>query len=444
MAIYMPIVSEFKSTGIDKAKKEFKSLEGAGAKAGFLIRKAAIPATAAIGALAAGLFDAARGAMEDEAAATELARSLRQTAGATEEVIKANEDWITQQGILLGVSDAQLRPALSKLARATGDVSKAQRIATQAMDIAAATGKPLETVTEALSKALGGNMTALSRLAPEFRNMVKEGKSFDEIMAAMSVTMGGAATEAANTAEGQFKRFGLAMDETKESIGAALLPAIEAVLPYLNKFATWAQQNPQTFLIIAGALGAIAGSIVAINIAMSLNPITAIAAGIIALGAALVLAYNKFEGFRNIVNAVFDGLKAGVALAIDNFKMMLNVWKTVFNGIARLWNSTLGELSVKIPDIPGLPGRGQTFGIPKIPMLADGGLVQRPTLAVVGESGPEVVIPLDRLGAMAGGGGMNITVNAGLVSTPDQIGQEIIQAIQKAQRRSGVVFAPAL
>jgi 4-hydroxy-3-methylbut-2-enyl diphosphate reductase IspH len=41
------------------------------------------------------------------------------------------------------------------------------------------------------------------------------------------------------------------------------------------------------------------------------------------------------------------------------------------------------------------------------------------------------------------GGGITITVNAGLVSTPDQIGQEIIQAIQKAQRRSGVVFAPA-
>ena len=75
-----------------------------------------------------------------------------------------------------------------------------------------------------------------------------------------------------------------------------------------------------------------------------------------------------------------------------------------------------------------------------IPFMAQGGVVTSPTLAVIGEAGPEAVIPLDRMGGM---GGMNITVNAGLVSTPDQIGQEIIQAIQKAQRRSGPVFAPA-
>jgi hypothetical protein len=141
------------------------------------------------------------------------------------------------------------------------------------------------------------------------------------------------------------------------------------------------------------------------------------------------------------VNAIFDGLKAGVALAIDNFMMLLNVWKNVFNGLARIWNNTLGKLDISIPDIPGLPGRGKSFGIPNIPYLADGGIVTGPTLALIGEAGPEAVVPLDRYN---GGGGMNITVNAGLVSTPDQIGQEIIQAIQKAQRRSGVVFQPAL
>jgi hypothetical protein len=78
-----------------------------------------------------------------------------------------------------------------------------------------------------------------------------------------------------------------------------------------------------------------------------------------------------------------------------------------------------------------------------IPMFANGGIVTSPTLGIIGEAGPEAVIPLNRLGDMGMGGGMNITVNAGLVSTPDQIGQEIIQAIQKAQRRSGPVFAPA-
>jgi hypothetical protein len=77
-------------------------------------------------------------------------------------------------------------------------------------------------------------------------------------------------------------------------------------------------------------------------------------------------------------------------------------------------------------------------------MLAEGGIVTGPTLAMIGEgNGPEAVIPLSRMGEFGMGGGMNITVQAGLISTPDQIGMEIIAAIQKAQRRSGTVFAPA-
>ena len=408
MAINIPIITDFDGKGIQRARKEFDQLEGAGAKAGFVLKKAMLPATAAIGALGVALFDAAKGAIADEAASAELARSLKQTTGATDAVIESTENWITQQGKLLGIADDELRPVLSKLARATGDVTRAQELATQAMDIAAATGKPLSSVTDALTKALGGNMTALGKLAPEFREMVKEGASFDDIMAEMALTMGGAATTAADTAEGQFKRLGIALSETKESIGAALLPAIEAVLPFLQKFAQWAQDNPNTFLIIAGALGAIALSIMAINLAMSLNPISLIVIGVIALITALAIAYKKFEGFRKIVDGVFKGIKFGFDILLDYFKTLLNVYKGIFNGFASIWNNTIGKVQIKIPDIIGLPGRGQTFGVPNIPMLAAGGIVTGPTLAMIGEAGPEAVIPLDRMGSM---GGNNVTIN---------------------------------
>ncbi len=408
MAINIPIITDFDGKGIQRARKEFDQLEGAGAKAGFVLKKAMLPATAAIGALGVALFDAAKGAIADEAASAELARSLKQTTGATDAVIESTENWITQQGKLLGIADDELRPVLSKLARATGDVTRAQELATQAMDIAAATGKPLSSVTDALTKALGGNMTALGKLAPEFREMVKEGAPFEDIMAEIAKTMGGAATTAANTAEGQFKRLGLALSETKESIGAALLPAIEAVLPVLQKFAQWAQDNPNTFLIIAGALGAIALSIMAINVAMALNPISLIVIGVIALIAALAIAYKKFEGFRNIVDAVFGGIKWWINnVTIPSFRLMLDVVKTIFNGIAKLWNNTFGKLSFKVPSwVPGIGGNG--FDIPDIPMLAAGGIVTGPTLAMIGEAGPEAVIPLDRMGSM---GGNNVTIN---------------------------------
>jgi hypothetical protein len=411
MAIYIPIVSEFKSTGIDKAKKEFQSLEGAGAKTGFVLKKAFLPATAAVGAMAAGLFDAAKGAIEDEAASKELARSLRQTAGATDAVIASTEDWISEQGRLLGVTDSELRPALSKLTRATGDVEESQRLANKAMDIAVATGKPLGTVTDALTKALGGNMTALGKLAPELREMVREGASFDDIMAEMAITMGGAASEAANTAEGRFKRLGVAFDETKESIGAALIPVIEAVLPLVEKFAKWAQDNPTAFMIIAGAIGAIALSIMAINFAMALNPFTAIAMGVIALIALIIAAYKRFESFRNIVDAVFGAIKWWVTnVTIPIVESLLGVFKTVFNGIARIWNNTVGKISFTVPSwVPGVGGKG--FDMPNIPMLADGGIVTSPTLALIGEGrGPEAVIPLNRMSEFTGGGGGEVNI----------------------------------
>ena len=409
MALSIPIITEYVGTGLDKFKKELSQAETNSAKAGLVMKKAFIPATAAIGAMGAALFDATKAAIADEAASVELARSLRQTAGATDAVIASTEDWITTQGQLLGVTDDELRPILSKLSRATGDVTKAQKLATQAMDIAAATGKPLSAVTDALTRALGGNMTALGRLAPEFREMVKEGASFDDIMAEMAKTMGGAATEAANTAQGQFKRLGISLNETKESIGAALLPAVEAVLPVLQKFAQWAQENPNTFLIIAGALGAIAASIMAINVAMALNPISLIAIGVIALVAALAVAYKRFEAVRTIVDAVFGGLRWYVSNAVDNFKDMLGVVRAVFNGIATAWNNTVGKLKFTVPGwVPGIGGKG--FDMPDIPMLANGGIVTGPTLALIGEAGPEAVIPLDRMGSMGGGGDVNIYV----------------------------------
>jgi hypothetical protein len=110
--------------------------------------------------------------------------------------------------------------------------------------------------------------------------------------------------------------------------------------------------------------------------------------------------------------------------------------KTVFNGIASLWNNTIGKIQIKIPDIKGLPGRGQTFGIPKIPMLAEGGIVVNGAqLAVIGEKGPEAVIPLDRMGEFGMGGNapsVNIHVNS---ADP----QAVVDALRRYMRTNGAV-----
>jgi len=130
---------------------------------------------------------------------------------------------------------------------------------------------------------------------------------------------------------------------------------------------------------------------------------------------------------------VYDAIKGYINLIVG-------IYKGLFNGIADIWNNTVGKLSFSIPGwVPIIGGKG--FDVPNIPKLAAGGIVTSPTLALIGESGPEAVVPLGNGGGM--GNSITINVNAGLVSTPDQIGQDIITAIQKAQRRSGQVFANA-
>ena len=458
MAIKIPIISEFDSKGLDKALKEFQSLEGAGAKAGFAIKKAALPAAAAIGGLAVALGSATKAAMEDEAAQVELARTLNISASATDAQVAATENMISKMSLASGIADDDLRPALANLVRGTKDIGKAQEGLSLAMDISTATGKDLATVSDALAKAYGGNMKGLKALSPEMATLIKEGADLNTVMDVLGGTFGGATAEAAGTAEGQMKRFGIAIAETKENIGAALIPVVEKVLPLLTAMGAWAQENTTTFLVIAGAIGGIAAAILVanaaikvytlytqlaaaanflLNAALMANPITMVIIAVVALIAILTALYFKFDGVRKIVDTVFKAITTGVKFSFDAitgyFEFVMGVYKSIFNGIAKLWNNTIGKLSFSFPSwVPGLGGKG--FSVPNIPMLAEGGIVTGPTLAMIGEAGPEAVIPLSKMGGM--GGGITVNVNGGL-ATSAEIGQAVVNAIRAYNRSAG-------
>jgi len=198
----------------------------------------------------------------------------------------------------------------------------------------------------------------------------------------------------------------------------------------------WAAEHPQILLAIGIAIGTIAAAIVAVNIAMALNPFSMIAIAVVALGALLVVAYKKFEPFKTVVDAVFGGIKFWITeVTIPSIKLMLTVFKTVFNGIASIWNNTVGKISFEIPKwVPGIGGKG--FDMPNIPMLANGGIVDTPggMLAMIGEKGPEAVIPLTGPNAGAGLGGGNITIN---VNGADP--QAVVDALRRYQRQNGFV-----
>ena len=432
MAIYLPIVTQFNPKGLKEAEKGFKDLEGAQAKAKYALGKANKYAAVAVAGLAAGLGSAVKGAMEDEQAQTLLARQLQKTTGATDAQVKSVEAYITKQGQLKGVTDDELRPAMAGLVRATMDINEAQKATNLAMDVAAAKGVSLETVTKAMEKAYGGNTTALAKLSPELRQMIKDGASMDEIMAEMAVTFGGAATDSANTAAGSMKRLGIALGEAKEGVGAALLPILEKAMPVLQSFATWAQDNPTLITAVAAAFGVMAASIVLVNAAMALNPAVLITAGIVALGVALVMAYKKFDTFRAVVNAVINQVAS-------NFEFMANAFITMINVVIKGINlikpgkdiGSLGQISLGRlgGDASAAAGGANPAGL-DYKAMATGGVVTSPTFALIGEAGPEAVIPLSKMGSM--GGGITVNVNGG---DP----QAVVDALRRYQRQNGFV-----
>jgi len=341
MAITIPIVTEFVGAGVDKAIKEFKQLETVGEKAQFAIKKAAVPAAAALAGLGAVAFDAVKGAMEDAAAQEQLARNIRGVTNASDSAIKKNEDFISSLSMATATADDELRPALAKLVTGTENLEEAQNGLKLAQDIAAGTGKDLATVSDALAKAYAGNDKGLKALDPRMKTLLKDGLDVEGAMSVLADTFGGDAAAAADTAEGRFKRLSIGLAETKESIGAALLPAIQAVLPYIERLGTWAQENTTTFLVVGGAIAGIATAILAVNFAMkawtaataaftavqaafnavmALNPIFLMVALFVAVGAALVVLQMKFnifgkvfEAVGNTASTVFNGIKAGFA-----------------------------------------------------------------------------------------------------------------------------------
>lgn len=428
MALAIPIISSFDGDGVSKAIKSFQQLETNSEKAQFAIKKAAIPAAAAVGALTVALGDAVKAAIDDTAAQEKLAGQLIRTTGATDAQIKANEDWISTQGKLLGYTDDQLRPALSKLATQTHDLTKAQEGVALAMDIATATGKPLETVTSALEKAYGGNEKALAKLSPELKDMIKSGMSLDEVMGVLSTTFGGAASEAANTTAGKFKLMKISIDETKESIGASLMPVVEAVLPYLQSMAKWAQDNPGVFTIIAGTIGAIAVSILAVNTAIALNPFGLIAVGIGLLVTGIGIAYTKFEGFRSLVRTVVNGLS-------DYFEFMANSWIKATNVLITAMN-----LISPFKDIPkiGAVSFGKIGAEPTKGGFTSTAQAEAAMFSAGGGGGgggvdTTTIIPTSLIPTALGGSAK--TVNA---STPEPIFTDMGQALASDFSQTGI------
>lgn len=287
------------------------------------------------------------------------------------------------------------------------------------------------------------------------------------------------------------------MDEMRETLGEKLLPIVQGAtafivdkfIPGLASLGKWVGDNKE--LLIALGVGIVAtlvpafiawavsaGSAAVATVAAA-APVIALGAVIAALAAGVIYAYQHFDWFRKTVDTVasffsktvwpifqeiggwFTGsLIPGIKDAIswvgdfantirtrlgdigDFFKEVAGLivlpYKIAFNAIATAWNNTAGRLSFKTPDwIPGLGGKG--FDMPNLPTiaLAQGGIVTAPTLSLIGEAGPEAVIPLSgRRARGLGGGSPTINVYA-LSANPRDISDAVAEALRDYVQRNG-------
>jgi len=197
----------------------------------------------------------------------------------------------------------------------------------------------------------------------------------------------------------------------KDLIVKGLLVAKNGLLAVSQGIATAATTAWSVATTVATAAGTAFGAVLTF-LATPLGLIVAGVAAVIAIGVllyknwdtvkekgkvALNFLSEKFDGFKNIVSGVVDSIKEKVGGIKDTFKSVFEsiptIMKAPLNLMIDLFNNSIGKLDIKIPDwVPKIGG--ESFGVPSIPRLKGGGIVNSATKFMAGEAGAEAVIPL--------------------------------------------------
>lgn len=361
----IPLVTEFEGKGVDRAIKEFKRLETTGQKAGFALKKAFVPATAALAGLTAAAGLSLKAATEEARAQSELERQIIASTDATIAQTEATLEFIRAQELASGIASNELRPALAILVRHTGDLSKAQELLALAMDVSVGTGRDVFDVAERMAEGFTGVLTPLEELDYGLVQSIENGASFNDIMNSLADTFGGAVAKDAETAAGRFERMGVQINQAKIAIGMALLPVLERLVPVLERVAQFVGENTDLIITLAAVVGTVATAIVALNGAMKVLQILEgiqivllkvlqkeftllwIATGvgiILAIIAVLVTLQMKF----NILGKAVDAVKWAFEQAWGALKDLINGAIDGINDLIWLINKIPG---VDIPEI---------------------------------------------------------------------------------------------
>ncbi len=462
-----------------------QEVEGFGSKVADFGKKAAAAFAVAAAAAAAYagklLIDGVKAAIEDEKAQTALATSLRNVAGASDAVVAGVEKYITKTALAVGITDDQLRPSFDRLVRSTKDVEEAQKLQALALDIAAGSGKSLETVSQALGRAYDGNTAGLGRLGLGLSAAELKSMTFDQVTQQLAATFAGQATEQAETFAGKMERLSIAVDEGKETVGAFVL---DAITPLISNFV---EKGIPAIAAFADEIGPKLTPIID-NIVMvfrdfliptfkqwwrilSQDIIPAISAVVIPVIQGLFSVFNKvknavmenrdeFAKLEPVIKAVWSFIKTYLApilggvlkTALSGIGSILATLVNGFGSLASAIGSAFNNLKNfinLIKDNPVVKGISNVIGSVFGGGRAEGGAVKAGTSYVVGERGAEmfvpktdgVIIPNNKMG---GGGTVN-NFNINVTGALDQEGvaRQIVDILNNSFYR-GTIGAQGL
>jgi hypothetical protein len=454
-------------------------------KAGKMVGAALVAAAAAAGAYAVKIgVDGVKAAIEDEKAQTQLALALKNATGATEGAIAATEQFILQQSLATGVADDELRPALQRLALSTGDVSKAQGLLKTALDVSTATGKPLETVANALGKAYDGNTAALGKLGIGLSAAELKTMSFTQVQGRLTDLFGGAAAANADTYSGRIARMQIAFDEAKETIGFALLPILEKLMKFINQIALPAINAMSSgFGLDKGGIG---GAITTLG-NIIVNVFTPIINGLLkafgyvknaigdnletfkefggyiaqylapvigtVLGGALQVVGKIAGGVIDVIAGVIKVINGLIGGAIDGINALIRAYNAVplLPNIPTINKPTLNtpsvsSASVSAPSIPSVPSMampsvsGASSGAAAASASAARAQALVPTVTIGGAPAgyrPETFTPTATLGGAPASYVTN-NVNIGVAGDPEGVARAVVDVINTSYYRGGL------
>lgn len=380
---------------------------------------------------------------------------LKKQLGGVDDVFGAVKDSAEAAGkaaLKMGFDDEAAANSFSKLFAVTKDVTKAQNETALAMDLARYKGISLEEATQKLVMVHSGATKELKNLGLA----VTEGATATENLAAIQRQAGGAADAYSKTQAGAMEIMKVNADNLRESIGGALEPAFnklrETLVPLVQKFVDWANDNPE----LVSKLMILGGTIAGLTLALGVTGLTApsIITGISLLGKALMfLASNPvfilgaaiavlFKAFYDLVQVTGSVQNAFIAIGETVIKWWKESGEWIYDKIEKLIK--LAERAASM----GLLGSVAKLGMTVVNAVKGGGKAQGGNVSLgssylVGEHGPEIfnpgtsgsITPNNRIGG--GGNVYNITIEGGNYLSEDaalMMGDKLIKALQTQMR----------